>query len=204
MASTNPFIEEPAEDEILQKLALVISNSLNIDPSEIDEDTFLDSLGADSLDFMQIAFDADDEFQVSLPERSILETAEQIFGPDILVQDGQLTLEGKRLLKERLPELDFEQMPDAITVDDVNHLLARVGNWVRMISRLRRQTPSRCPQCGEGLADPVAGRFRCRGCSAEVDVASGDEVNRRWVREYYEKVYLPSQPAAEKVGSTGE
>ena len=42
-------------------------------------------------------------FDVWLPEKSILDTAAEIFGPDILVREGLLTEAGKEMLRRRMP-----------------------------------------------------------------------------------------------------
>lgn len=52
----------------LEKLQEVIAEVLNVDPREITEDTtFLDDLGADSLDVYQIVMGIEDAFQIEIP-----------------------------------------------------------------------------------------------------------------------------------------
>jgi hypothetical protein len=34
-------------------------------------------------------------------------------------------------------------------------------------------------------------RMKCVSCGQEITLRSGEELNREWVREYYEKEYLP-------------
>ena len=58
-----------------EKLKKVIAEVLNVDPDEITmESTFLDDLGADSLDVFQIIMGIEEEFDIEIPA----ETAEQI------------------------------------------------------------------------------------------------------------------------------
>mgnify|MGYP003593041191 FL=1 len=58
-----------------EKLKEVIANVLNVDPEEIRmETTFVDDLGADSLDVFQIIMGIEDEFDIKIPE----EKAEKI------------------------------------------------------------------------------------------------------------------------------
>ncbi|MFQ5739017.1 MAG: phosphopantetheine-binding protein [Acidobacteriota bacterium] len=181
------------DEEVLQRFAKVVSKSLHIESSQVTKDSYLDSLGAESLDFLEIALDTEDEFNIAIPEKTILDTAEEVFGEGVLVQDGILTKEGRKFLIQRMPELDVAQLGDPLTVEELNHIVSGVGAWVRMIKGLMEHTPTECPQCGAGLKNAVAGRFQCAQCEAEVDVPSGDEINMRWVRGYYEKEYLPSQ-----------
>ncbi|MBR0163403.1 MAG: acyl carrier protein [Lachnospiraceae bacterium] len=61
--------------EELEKLKEIIANVLSLDPNEIHPDmTFLEDLGADSLDVFQIIVDLEDAFDVSIPQ----EQAEKI------------------------------------------------------------------------------------------------------------------------------
>lgn len=58
-----------------EKLKKVIAEVLNVDPNEITmETTFMDDLGADSLDVFQIIMGIEEEFDIEIPP----ETAEQI------------------------------------------------------------------------------------------------------------------------------
>ncbi len=51
-----------------EKLKEIIANVLNLDPDEIKlESTFLDDLGADSLDVFQIIMGIEDEYDVKVP-----------------------------------------------------------------------------------------------------------------------------------------
>lgn len=52
----------------LEKLQEVIAEILNVDPREITEDTtFLEDLGADSLDVYQIVMGIEDAFHIEIP-----------------------------------------------------------------------------------------------------------------------------------------
>ena len=51
-----------------EKLKIVIAEVLNVDPDEITlETTFLDDLGADSLDVFQIIMGIEEEFDIEIP-----------------------------------------------------------------------------------------------------------------------------------------
>ena len=58
-----------------EKLQLIIAEVLNIDAEEIGlNSTFVDDLGADSLDVFQIIIGIEEEFDIEIPQ----EAAEQI------------------------------------------------------------------------------------------------------------------------------
>ena len=51
-----------------EKLKKVIADVLNVDPDEITMDsTFVDDLGADSLDVFQIVMGIEEEFDIEIP-----------------------------------------------------------------------------------------------------------------------------------------
>lgn len=55
------------ELEMLQK---IVSQVLNVDPREIKEDTtFIDDLGADSLDLLQIVMGVEEQFNIKVSEK---------------------------------------------------------------------------------------------------------------------------------------
>lgn len=59
----------------LEKLKQIIADVLNVDTEEITEETtFVDDLGADSLDIFQIVMGIEEEFDIEIDD----ETAEKI------------------------------------------------------------------------------------------------------------------------------
>jgi len=63
------------EDEIAEKVKKIIEEQLMVDESEITEDaTFIDDLGADSLDVVEMIMELEDEFGIEIPD----EDAEKI------------------------------------------------------------------------------------------------------------------------------
>lgn len=54
--------------EEFEKLKEIIADVLNVDPNEIDMGTtFVDDLGADSLDIFQIIMGIEEEFDIEVP-----------------------------------------------------------------------------------------------------------------------------------------
>jgi acyl carrier protein len=177
--------------DVLERFARVVAQSLRIEPSAVTADAYLDDLGAESLDLAEITMEAEEEFDILIPQKSILKAATEVFGDGVLVREGKLTEEGKRLVRRRMPEL--EGGLDEVTVADLNKHFMRVGTWLRMIAGLMEHTPRACPGCSAALGKAKAGRLKCPSCGAEQDLPSGDELNRQWVLQYYQQEYAPSQ-----------
>jgi len=177
------------ESEILDKFAQIVAKSLRIDASRIAPDTHLSDLGAESLDLIEITMETETQFHIFLPDKSILETAVEVFGPGILEKNGYLTEEGKRLLLCRMPEADSAAFEGEVAVKDLQHYFLKVGTWVRMIQGLAQYTPGECEACGASMVPSMGFRMKCAKCGQEITLRSGEELNREWVREYYDREY---------------
>jgi len=187
---------EMTESEIFDKFAQIVARSLRIDASQVTPDVHLSDVGAESLDLIEISMETESQFHIFLPDKSILETAVEVFGSDILEKDGYLTEEGKRLLLRRMPDADAQAFEGAVSVKDLQQYFLKVNTWVRMIQGLVRYTPAECAACGGPMAASMGFRMKCARCGEEITLRSGEELNREWVREYYEQEYLP------RVGAT--
>ena len=194
---------EMTESEIFDKFSSIVARSLRIDAAQITPDAQLSDLGAESLDLIEISMETEAQFHIFLPDKSILETAVEVFGSGILEKEGYLTDEGKRLLLRRMPETDAQAFAGAVSVKDLQHYFLKVNTWVRMIQGLVRYTPAKCESCGGPMAASMGFRMKCTSCGAEITLRSGEELNREWVREYYEQEYRPQAGAAVSAGGAG-
>lgn len=180
---------EMTESEIFDKFSQIVGHSLRIDASQVAPDAYLTDLGAESLDLIEISMETESQFHIFLPDKSILETAVEVFGPDVLEKEGYLTDDGKRLLLRRVPETDAQAFAGAVAVKDLQRYFLRVDTWVRMIQGLVRYTPAECGACGGPMVASMGFRMKCSRCGAEVTLRSGEELNREWVREYHNQEY---------------
>jgi acyl carrier protein len=171
--------------EIYDRFAAIVAKSLRIEPGQVTPDASLADLGAESLDLLEITMEAEDEFDILMPQKDVLQVAQDVFGPGVLVNEGKLTNAGVRFLQRRMSQSEGSALAAGMPVAEVARLFQRVGTWVRVIEGLIEQQPRTCPTCSESLAKAVAGRFKCGGCGHEVDLPAGDDLNRRWVEEYF-------------------
>jgi len=183
------------ESEVFDKFAQIVAKSLRIDASQIFPDTHLTDLGAESLDLIEITMETETQFHIFLPDKSILETAVEVFGPGILENEGYLTEEGKRFLLRRMPEADSGTFSGEVAVKDLQQYFLKVSTWVRMIQDLAQYTPAECESCGGPMVASMGFRMKCAKCGHEITLRSGEELNREWVREYYDKEFRPQAGA---------
>jgi acyl carrier protein len=175
------------ESEVFDKFAPIVARSLRIDAERITPDAYLTDLGAESLDLIEISMETEAQFHIFLPDKSILETAVEVFGSGILEKDGFLTGEGKRLMMCRMPAADAVFFQGNIAVKDLQRYFLKVNTWVRMIQGLVEYTPAACAACGGAMAASMGFRMKCTRCGEEVTLRSGEEINREWVREYHDR-----------------
>jgi acyl carrier protein len=183
------------DSEVFDKFAQIVAKSLRIDAAQVTLETHLTDLGAESLDLIEITMETESQFHIFLPDKSILETAVEVFGPDILEKDGYLTEAGKQLLLRRMPETDAQAFHGEVAVKDLQGYFLKVGTWVRMVQGLAQYTPDACEACGGPMAASMGFRMKCAKCGHEITLRSGEELNREWVREYYDKEYRPHAEA---------
>ncbi|HEX4590366.1 MAG TPA: acyl carrier protein [Gemmataceae bacterium] len=119
---------------VCERVQQVLIESLNVDEDEVKPAASLrDDLGAESIDFLDIVFRLEREFDIKIPRGELF--PESIFqGDPELVQDGQVTDRGVELLRERMPFADLSgfdsdrrltAVSDMFTVDLIN----RYVNW---------------------------------------------------------------------------
>jgi acyl carrier protein len=182
------------EQEILDKTADIIASSLRLDRSKVTPEAhILNDLGAESLDLIEITMETESAFNICIPEKSILDTATEVFGAGVLEKNGYLTEAGKQLLNRRLPDADRSRFEGEVNVADIKSYFLTVRSWARMVYHLAQHTPSECPDCQSELLPDAGFRLKCSSCGKEIPIRPGEDLNREWVQHFYETEYLPSE-----------
>jgi len=176
-------------EQIQEKFSAIVAESLHIDAATVTLEASLDDLGAESLDLIEISMEVESQFKVWLPEKSILQTAVEVYGPGVLEKDGYLTAEGKTLLARRVPDEDAGQFQGIVSLKDVERYFMQVKTWVRMIDGLLAYTPTVCASCGGSMESSLGFRLKCTACAEEITLRSGDEINREWVQDFSRNQY---------------
>src|SRR5689334_19062126 len=115
------------DSEVFEQFAPIVARSLRLDVAQVTMDAHLTDLGAESLDLIEITMETESQFHIFLPDKSILETAVEIFGPDVLEKDGFLTEEGKLLMMRRMPETDAAAFAGEVAVKDLLQYFLKVS-----------------------------------------------------------------------------
>jgi acyl carrier protein len=167
-------------EEVEEKVVAAVARALDLDPGQVTlASTLTEDLGAESLDFLDIAFTLEREWNVQLPRLDILERATAHFGEDALVKDGVVTPLGLELLKKGMPEIDPAQFQPGLKAIDVARMF-NVATFVRIVLRLieaKGELPRACPRCGKEMAEStVTPELICESCEESVPLPTGDEV----------------------------
>lgn len=175
--SKNGVGEKIPNEVIVGKVKQSIVAALGVEEDEVTMDaSLIDDLGAESLDFLDIAFRLEREFDIKIPRRNILDRAAEQYGEESFVKEGVLTKEGAALLRAAMPEADTSRIVEGLTEEDVSSLITP-GTWVRIVDTILNETPDQCPHChSESIAVFEQTRFVCEDCKERVYPPPGEEV----------------------------
>ena len=93
----------PTRDEIYTKVSATLVEALNVDEDDVKpEATLQGDLGAESIDFLDIVFRLEREFDIKIPRGELF--PESIFqGDPEFVQNGKVTDKGLGLIRKGFP-----------------------------------------------------------------------------------------------------
>jgi acyl carrier protein len=163
-----------------EKVIAAVAKALDLKREEVTLSSSLqDDLGAESLDYLDIAFQLERDFNVQFPRADLLQRASDHFGEDSLVNDGVVTDLGLRLLRKGMPEVDPERFRPGLRAIEVANMFT-VWTFVRVLDRLvvaKGQMSRQCPKCsGELVESANLPEFVCASCGHVVPLPSGDAV----------------------------
>ncbi len=168
------------DEEVEQKVLEVIARSMDRPVSEVTPASSLEmDLGAQSLDYLDIAFSLEREFRIQFPRTDFFQRASDHFGEESLAHDGVITDMGLKLLAVGMPELDPLQLKPGLRVDEVRKMFT-VATFIRVTKQLlqsKANADRTCPKCGLQMEDsPTLPEFVCAACQTSVPLPSGDDV----------------------------
>ena len=91
--------------KVYNKISLVLIDALGVDEDEISpEATLVGDLGAESIDFLDIVYNLEKTFDVSIPRGELI--PDDILTSAEFVEEGKVTPDGILQLKQRMPFAD--------------------------------------------------------------------------------------------------
>jgi acyl carrier protein len=109
-------------DEIFQKVASTLVEALNVDEDQVTlSSTLQGDLGAESIDFLDIVFRLEREFNIKIPRNELF--PESIFqGDPEFVKDGKVTAKGLAELRDKMPYADLSAFEKNPTLEGISDL----------------------------------------------------------------------------------
>jgi acyl carrier protein len=177
------------QQEVETKVVAAVARALDLSPSEIQLGASLqEEYGAESLDILEIVFALETTFRLRMPKTNLMQHAQERFGEDTFLHQGQLTDFALRMLREMRPEIDPALFKPGLRVHEVARLVT-TQTFVRLSMRmldakneaLQQLREEGCRTCGsrDVEASPNAPEFVCASCGAIYPTPSGDEVLMR-------------------------
>ena len=123
----------PSSEESFEKVQETLVDALGLDDDEVTpEATLIGDLGAESIDFLDIVFRLEKNFDIKIPRGELF--PENLASADSgFVEDGKVTEGGIAQLREKMPHADVDsfagdpqvsKLPDLFTVDMMCKFLA--------------------------------------------------------------------------------
>jgi acyl carrier protein len=110
------------KDEIYAKVASTLVEALNVEEDQVKpEATLQGDLGAESIDFLDIVFRLEREFNIKIPRGELF--PESIFqGDPDFVKDGKVTEKGLKELDAKMPYADLTDFKKNPTLENISNL----------------------------------------------------------------------------------
>ena len=127
---------DDVQNDIWEKVSIAFQEALGLDEDEVEFDmTIIDDLDAESLDLLDITFQLERSFDISIPRGGIQKTAQEGTNNDGLNEDGTLTENALDRLSEAMPEVPREKFAVGLKPNDIPNLFV-VGTFYNLVVRL--------------------------------------------------------------------
>lgn len=124
------------DQEIWTKVHQVFQDALELDDDEVQFDSkVIGELDAESIDFLDIAFQLEKSFGIKIPRGGIEKAAREGSEDEGLNEDGTLTQEALVTLQKAMPEVPAADFVAGLKPADVPNLF-RVGTFYNLIIKL--------------------------------------------------------------------
>jgi acyl carrier protein len=167
-------------DPVAQRVLAVIARAMDRPIEEVKPSSSLElDLGAQSLDYLDIAFALEREFRIQFPRADFLQRAADHFGEETLVKNGVISDFGLRLLAKGMPELDPAALRSGLKVTEIRPMFV-VATFIRVVKQLleaKAGMDRTCPACGTTMNESLSlPEFVCPACAKSMALPSGDDL----------------------------
>lgn len=128
-------VNQEESKKVEEKVCQIIAESLCVEPEQVNPSAnLMKDLGAESIDFLDILFRLEKEFNIKIPQREIERMARGGLEPEEFEKDGVLQPKGIVRLRELLPEIPSEHFYDGMPLRELPGLFT-VGVFASIVKR---------------------------------------------------------------------
>lgn len=129
-------IPKTVDPKIWEKVRTAFAEALGLDEDEVAYDSrVIGDLGAESLDFLDIAFRLERAFDIKIPRGGIEKTAQTDMGDEPYEVAGVLTPLALEKLAAAMPEIPREEFREGLRTSEVATLF-RVATFYNLVMHL--------------------------------------------------------------------
>jgi len=112
----------PSSEEVYDKVRDTLIDALGLDDDEVTQEaTLIGDLGAESIDFLDIVFRLEKEFDIKIPRGDLF--PENLAAADSgFVEDEKVTAAGIEQLREKMPHADIDAFAADPKVSEIPNL----------------------------------------------------------------------------------
>ena len=119
--------------DTLEKVREIVADALYLELDEVHpHSTLMRDLGAESIDFLDLMFRLEKEFDIKIPKGDIEKRARGNLTDDEFAIDGRIQDKGLEQLRKALPEVNGEDIQPGLFVRDISSLFT-VATFQRMV-----------------------------------------------------------------------
>lgn len=136
--------DEPSNPQVFEKVRQTFVDALGVEPGEVTlKARVIDDLGAESLDFLDIAYRLEQAFKIKIPRGEVKAKSQEGLAADEWEKDGLLTEKALAKLREAMPEVDPAEIRHGLKAKDIPRLFT-VETFYNMTLKLiaEKEKPS--------------------------------------------------------------
>jgi acyl carrier protein len=128
------------DEDTFNRVRGCIAKALGLDEEEVEYGSrLIGDLGAESLDFLDIAFQLERAFDIRIPRGGIEQASKEGLGEGESYEvNGVLTAKALAALARHMPEVPAAEFREGLKVSEISSLF-RVGTFYNLVEGLRKQ-----------------------------------------------------------------
>ncbi len=128
--------------EVFEKVRAAFVDALGVEPDEVTlKAKVIDDLGAESLDFLDIAYRLEQGFKIKIPRGEIKQKSQEGLAATEWEKDGVLTEKALAKVREIMPEVDPADVKPGLRAKDIPRLFT-VETFYNMVIKMQAEKGS--------------------------------------------------------------